>query len=204
MDQDDLANHPFLRILKNLLNVLSVVIMIAGLGVLAWSVPWIWKRRKNASSDIELIFWTWKLLSSWFMLYGILLFVLLCIDNNILQWGIENWWPTVSWIFLEPVSHSGSVYIDVFVFVILGFVMLMTDGMFGKVHDNGYYNPPAHIQRLWNIRDMEKRIAEDQEKPPSKDSRFSQWNPEEQAKRTREWETELKHLRIALEYERNN
>ncbi|GAC1605438.1 MAG: hypothetical protein NVS3B3_03310 [Aquirhabdus sp.] len=80
----------------------------------------------------------------------------------------------------------------------------MTDGMFGKVTDGGYYNPPEHIQRLWNIRDLEKRIAEEQEKPPSKDSRFRQWSPEERDNRTRAWELRLERFHEALEYEKNN
>jgi hypothetical protein len=204
MNQNDLENHPLLRMLKNLLNILSVAIFIAGLGLLAWSVPWIWKRRKNASSEIEQIFWTWKLLSSWFMIYAILLFSLLVFDANVLHLGIDSWWPTVSWIVSGPMTHSTSLSMDVFWFLILGFVMLMTDGMFGKVHDNGYYNPPAYVQRLWNIRDLEKRIAEEKAKPPCKDSRFSQWSPEERDKRTTAWGLRLERFQVELEYEKNS
>lgn len=194
---NDFENNPLMRTLNNLLGLAKGMLFIVGIILIFWSIPYYRKRWKRADSVWERRYWMCNFVSSCCMAYAFLIFMLVAFDNMFFHMGVENWWPSFTWIFSSQ-DHATSVALDMLWIGLFGGCLMPVSGIFGHSVDDRYY-PPEWVDNFQTVEYLEQLIAKHKLNNPSLGPNWGKFTVDQRAVQRTKWRYDLAALEQLLE-----
>ncbi len=140
------SENPISRLVGNLYSLASIAIVVVGLAAPFLLLPKLIVMRGRAESRIERAYWNMEIFGASAVIYGTVMIGLLFLGNAVYRWDF-NWWPSISWLFLEGdptyrYKQADGVMIDSLICFFGGTVFWMCTGILGGIDSLGRYEPP--------------------------------------------------------------
>jgi len=188
------SENPFTRLLATLYWMASVVIAIATVLMLVRLIPFYWQRLKTVTDRMERAHMMVSLTGCVMALYGIWLTAAMFLTNAVWRTDFKDWWPTVSWIFMDwNMRHSTSVGFDAMICMFGGMLLVIASNFLGTYDEIGFM-PPDWYSRRKMRESLRSQYAQLKEQDPRRLPGFAKLETIDQVHAVHRWENSLQKL----------